>query len=88
MNFFEEGPVCKNCEFCGIITHVNDFDSFEYICQLMPTPVKKFPADWCGQHEEYHIDLKSGMVYIPHICCNGFGKEELLIGERDILNKY
>jgi hypothetical protein len=32
-------------------------NSYEYICKLMPTPVKKSPKDWCGQYKESELDL-------------------------------
>lgn len=32
-------------------------NSYEYICKLMPTSVKKSPEDWCGQYKESELDL-------------------------------
>jgi hypothetical protein len=59
MESSEKKAICKNCKFCKFVMYKNDNPNYyipnEYICQFMPTPVKKSPDDWCGQYKERHI---------------------------------
>lgn len=56
MKSSKKKAICKNCKFCKFVCYKNDDPTYflpsEYICQFMPTPVKKFPDDWCGQFKE------------------------------------
>ena len=38
-------------------------NSYEYICKLMPTSVKKSPEDWCGQYKESELDLNYSLSF-------------------------